>query len=252
MKAVRGSKKKIRNRNLTTSSSSSAKAERSRPSKDVLELGRHLVEELGHADHGTTLGRWMAHHLAGLIREADDASTAQKRNAARKKAEQLILQLWEQRASLPGHADPMTRYKSALTTLELLSSNAAPWQHNSAVKLHSLVADLHESVRKLISGIVLSQVAPELPRKEYEDLAVSFLSDIEQRIHQLLGRLSIVLQEEDTELLPTVETSTEERVRASIKSLTSKAARTLEKIAQELTGKTDASDNSGQNPNLEE
>jgi hypothetical protein len=195
-----------------------------------LELGRHLVEELGHADRGTTLGRWMAHHLARLILEADDASPAQKRNAARKKAEQLILQLWEQRASLPAHADPMTRYKSALTTLESLSSNAAPWQRNSAVKLHSLVADLHDSVSKLIYGVLLSEMAPEMPRKEYEDLAVSFLSHTEQRIHQLLGRLSIVLQEADTELPPSVETSTEERVRASMKSLTSKAARTLEKI----------------------
>jgi hypothetical protein len=248
MKAVRGSKKKPRSRNLTTSSSSSAKAEKSKPSKDVLELGKHLVEELGHADRGTTLGRWMSHHLAGLMHAAENEGTARKSFAARSKAEKLILQLWEQRAALPGGADPMARYKAALSLLDLLSPAAVPWQRHSAVKLHAHVATLHDNVSKLIYGVLLADMKRELPKAKFEALAVNFLSHTEQRLHQLLSGLSIqivVHGDEEAAPQPPVPASTEHRIRASLKSISADAEKALAQISKELSNTSEVSTETG-------
>ena len=78
-------KKKRKSRD-STGSSSSEKTESSKPPKDVLGLGQHLVRELGFDDQRDTLGRWMAHHVAELINDAKKGSTAAARSTARKTA----------------------------------------------------------------------------------------------------------------------------------------------------------------------
>jgi hypothetical protein len=186
----------------------------------------------------------MAHHLASLILAAENEATAEKQIAARTKVEQLILQLWQQRANLPGNADPMTRYQSALTTLELMSPNAMPWRRNSAVKLHALAAELYENVNNLTYGVILSEVGPEMPRTEYEDLAYSFLSDTEQRIQQLLRSLSIKTVLYGADSSKTIElASIDERVRLSIEALVVKTAKILEQLATELSQKSISPEN---------
>ena len=67
--------------------------ELSKPPKDVLELGRHLVRELGFEDGVDTLGRWMSHHVAELIDKAENGVTAAERVRARKLATETILKL---------------------------------------------------------------------------------------------------------------------------------------------------------------
>lgn len=207
-----------------------------------MELGKHLVEELGHADRGTTLSRWMAHHLAGLMQAAEGETTAKKRTAARTKAAGLILQLWAQRADLPGAADPMARYKTALSLLELLSPSTAPWQRNSAVKLHAHVAALHDNVSKLIYGLLLADMKRELPKAKFDALAVQFLSVTERRLHEMLGSLSIqmvVHGDEKTALQPPVPASTEHRIRDSLKSIAADAEKALAQIVKELNTSND-------------
>jgi hypothetical protein len=71
--------------------------EPSKPPKDVLGLGRHLVRELGFEDGVDTLGRWMAHHLAELIDKAENGVCATERVEARKSATETILKVWEHR-----------------------------------------------------------------------------------------------------------------------------------------------------------
>ena len=46
---------------------------------DVLELGKILVRELKLDPGVDTLGRWMAHHIAELIRAADEADDVEER-----------------------------------------------------------------------------------------------------------------------------------------------------------------------------
>lgn len=89
----------------------------SKPPKDVLGLGRHLVRELGFEDGVDTLGRWMAYHLAELIDQAENGVTAAERSRARENATEVIVKLWEHRASLPGKAYPLAPFKEVLRIL---------------------------------------------------------------------------------------------------------------------------------------
>ena len=234
MKAVRGAKKKTTSRNPTPSSSSSDKPVKSKLSKDLLELGKHLVEELGHADRGTTLGRWMAHHLAGLMREAEESKTERERDVARKAAQKLILELWRQRETLPGGTNPMARYERALAIIEVLSSDSIPWQRNSALKLHAATAELHEAVGKLIYGLILSEVKSHIPRGRYEKLAEPFLETAEQRLVHLLGNIRIKIADPGAVDVALASDTTDERLQAALKSLVEKASGSLAKIQNQL------------------
>lgn len=202
-----------------------------------MELGKHLVEELGHADRGTTLSRWMAHHLASLMREAEVAKTERTRNASRKAAQKLILELWAQRASLPGSADPMARYQRAIATLDALSPNSLPWQRRSADTLQTNIAELHESVSKLIHGLILSEVKSRIPHGKYEKLAEPFLETAEQRLVHLLGNIRIKIADPGAVDIARSSSTTDERLHAALKSLVEKTLGSLGKIREQLTKK---------------
>ena len=107
---------------------SSEEMELSRPPKDVLGLGRHLVRELDF-DDGDTLGRWMAHHLAELIHEAENGANGEIRSKVRKEATETILNIWRHRASLPGKAYPLALYKDVLQVLGRLRPTENPFPY---------------------------------------------------------------------------------------------------------------------------
>lgn len=64
-----------------------------------------MVDELELGPSNDTLGRWMAHHIASLIQEAESASGDAKRSAENACFE-AILKLWEHRAELPDGKRP--------------------------------------------------------------------------------------------------------------------------------------------------
>ena len=84
--------------------------ERSKPPKDVLGLGQHLVRELGFEDSVDTLGRWMAHHVAELMDKAKNGPTKTERLTGGKDAVATILKIWKHRAFLPGVSYPLAKY----------------------------------------------------------------------------------------------------------------------------------------------
>ena len=88
--------------------------EESRARKDILGLGRHLVRELGLKDRGDTLGLWMAHHIAQLIKAAEKEKSPVKRKRAEKEATKTILKVWEHRESLPSYALPFFSSRSSI------------------------------------------------------------------------------------------------------------------------------------------
>lgn len=67
--------------------------------KDVLELGRAIVRELELEARGKVLERWLAHHLAELMAEADRAIGLEKAPAERQVVD-LILRLWSRREEM--------------------------------------------------------------------------------------------------------------------------------------------------------
>ena len=87
--------------------------------KDVLDLGRALVEELG-LDHSVdTLSRWMAHHIAELI-ESVETATAEDRKAKTDECATAILNLWEHRHLLPNGKRPFGDMQPILRALASL------------------------------------------------------------------------------------------------------------------------------------
>jgi hypothetical protein len=64
-------------------------------------LGQRLVKELGLDDGVDTLGRWMAHRVAELMQQAEQSETLAEQESAKQECSELILRIWERRASLP-------------------------------------------------------------------------------------------------------------------------------------------------------
>lgn len=84
-----------------------------------MELGRALVEELGLDPGVDTLSRWMAHHIAELIEEAETANVEEQLAKSAKCAD-AILKLWERRHQLPNGKRPFQDLEPILRALESL------------------------------------------------------------------------------------------------------------------------------------
>lgn len=81
--------------------------------KDVLDLGRALVEELSLDPGVDTLSRWMAHYIAELIEDTNTAKV-EDRPAKLVKCADAILDLWERRHQLPNGKRPFEDWEPVL------------------------------------------------------------------------------------------------------------------------------------------
>ena len=84
-----------------------------------MDLGRALVEELGLDQGVDTLSRWMAHHLADLIKDAE-TSRVEDRSAKLDNCTKTILDIWERRHQLPNGKRPFEDFEPILRVLESL------------------------------------------------------------------------------------------------------------------------------------
>jgi len=89
--------------------------------KAMLELGKKLTQELGLNQSTDTLGRWMAHYIAELIQDAEQASP-EERSVKLKTCCDEILHLWKHRHMLPSGKRPFEELEPLLRTIESLSS----------------------------------------------------------------------------------------------------------------------------------
>ena len=156
-----------------------------KPPKDVLGLGRHLVCELGFEDGVDTLGRWMAHHLAELISEAENGSTAVRRTKARKEAVATILKIWDHRTSLPGKAYPLAPYRDVLRVIDRLQPDSNPFRYfgrHADNKKEQLAADLFDGLSRLIIALLLMKIASGEKSVEAHTSATEALSETEQHV----------------------------------------------------------------------
>jgi hypothetical protein len=83
-------------------------------------LGQKIADEVG-ADEGVdTLGRWFSHYLAERIEETEQ-NPSKKDEVA-----ELILRLWQHRASLQLRSRPLEKYEPIMKTLERLNPEGVP------------------------------------------------------------------------------------------------------------------------------
>lgn len=79
----------------------SDETESSKPWTSVVTLGKRIVKELDLEDSVDTLGRWMAHRIAELMEQAEQAPTEAEREAAKRECTDIIIRLWEHRTKFP-------------------------------------------------------------------------------------------------------------------------------------------------------
>jgi len=161
----------------------------SKPPKDVLGLGRHLVRELGFEEGVDTLGRWMAHHLAELIDNAENGVTPAERSKARMSATETILKIWEHRASLPRKAYPLAPYEELLKLLDRLRPGDDPFRYfglPTERKRDQLSADLFDGLSRLMIALLLMKLSPEDESAKMDAAAIEALSETEQHVLRAL------------------------------------------------------------------
>lgn len=77
------------------------------------------MKELELESNADTLGSWMAHHLAELLKRAENASGKEK-EALQRECADLIIKLWMCRSSLPTTHHPLQSFESIMKTIECL------------------------------------------------------------------------------------------------------------------------------------
>lgn len=172
-----------------------------------MELGRHLVHELGFEDGVDTLGRWMAHHLAELIDEAENGPTAENRSEAHKDAVDTIVRIWEHRASLPGKAYPLAPYGDVLKVLNSLRPDSNPFpyfQWRGGSRREQLAAVLFDDFSRLIIALLLTKLPSEEKPAELDSAAAVALDETELHILTALHQWGELFK-------PTVESTSRRR-----------------------------------------
>lgn len=152
-----------------------------------MELGRHLVRELGIENSVDTLGRWMAHHISELIEQAEKAPSDTERLIALKEATDTILKLWEHRAFLPGNAYPLAPYRNILLALDRLAPNNDPfiqsWR-NTGTEGARLASSIYRRISRLLIAVLLLEegLAPAEGLHSATPVAVEALTQEEQLV----------------------------------------------------------------------
>ena len=137
--------------------------------KDVLALGQVIVRQLELKDSGAVLERWLAHHLAEVIAEADRAVGPAKA-AFEAQAVDLVLKLWAHRHALPEPADPLGGYRKAVEVLGRLVPEANPWAYYRRPDTYDgLLREMFELLSRIVlAGLLLTQVSRARPVTEEE------------------------------------------------------------------------------------
>ena len=132
--------------------------------KDVLALGQVIVRQLELEDRGTVLERWLAHHLAEVMAEADRAVGPAK-TASEAQAVHLVLKLWAHRRALPEPVDPLGGYRKAVEVLGRLAPEADPWAHfRQPDSRDALLREMFQLLSKIVlAGLFLTQVSRTRP-----------------------------------------------------------------------------------------
>ena len=129
-----------------------------------MALGQSIVRQLELEDRGTVLERWLAHHLAEAIAEADQAGGPAKA-ASEARAVDLILKVWAHRRALPEPADPLGGYRKAIEVLGRLAPEANPWsRYRQPDSYDALLCEMFELLsRVVLGGLLLTQVSRARP-----------------------------------------------------------------------------------------
>ena len=171
----------------STDSSSSDAPEQSRLPSEVLRLGARIVRELELEQSVDTLGRWMAHHLAEVMQEAESAEGGDK-ELARESAVDLILKLWSHKQSLPNGAYPLNDLKTVMSVVGQLSPEDSPFSRRSSDETEKLLARIFDGLRLVVAhSVILIPETRGIP--DDLDAVAPFLEEDERQLIEVVEGL---------------------------------------------------------------
>ena len=88
--------------------------------EEIIKLGKKIVNELKLDDSVNTLGRWMAHHVAELIYQAENTQSLEEKKQAQKECCETIIKLWNNREHVPNISQPLSNLKPIINLLNSL------------------------------------------------------------------------------------------------------------------------------------
>lgn len=155
----------------------------------MLELGKHLVRELGLESGVDTLGRWLAHRIAELIVAAEKAPTLAMRRKAEAAAIETILKVWEKREDLPREVYPLAPYKGVLKIVDALQPSNNQYklmQKGVDGGLERLASEAFDAFSRLMINLILLKLPENHPDIDLNAVSFRASSDEEKRILTVL------------------------------------------------------------------
>lgn len=113
--------------------------------KALLELGQHLVAQLGAGDD--LLASWMAHYVAERIEAAEKAS-ADDRRLAQDACAKAILDLWQYRNALPEHLRPLGKLEPVTRAIASLGVDEDDYRYYPHALREAATAQADEETKQ--------------------------------------------------------------------------------------------------------
>ena len=121
----------------------------------------------------------MAHHLAEVMQEAENAEEGYK-ELARERAVDLILKIWSHKRSLPNGAYPLNDLETVMSVVGRLSPAASPYRWHGSDETEKLLATIFDGLRLVVAhGVILISETRGIP--EDIDAAAPFLDEDERQ-----------------------------------------------------------------------
>lgn len=149
--------------------------EKSEAFDKVTRLGKLLVKELSMESSSDTLGRWMAHYIAGKMEEAANAEGKAKQDAEQVCAD-TILQLWNHRWKMSSGIQPIKSFHEIFQTLSAMvpankqsyyyryqDEDASPSDNSQLNMARELDASARTAIEYLMSEVATEVASADLP-----------------------------------------------------------------------------------------
>lgn len=120
-----------------------------------MELGKTIVGELGLDPGVDTVGRWMAHHIAELITDAESATDPEAKRTKEAQAAEAISRLWQHRSAYDNRINPLHELQPILQILRTLNPNRNVWITNFGGPDGNAFAQVYDALRRLVILMVV-------------------------------------------------------------------------------------------------
>lgn len=189
-----------------------------------MELGKQIVNELGLDPGVDTLGRWMAHHIAELITDAERTTEPEAKRKKEIQAAETISKVWQHRSAYENRINPLHEFKPILQVLRTLDPDRNVWITNFARSDGNAFAQVYDALRRLVILMVL--------RKSGDVCQAASATDAHQN-------------EDEKEIIATINAWLSDKQRAAIETSAKKESKNGSRygtVVAKKTNKADAND----------